>query len=107
MDDIIEDIACVVDHTNFERFFLTGISEGGPMSAQYAIENPKRVSGLILFGTTARFSRSEDFPMGFTESALDRLVDAWGTGTGRHIFFPSISDEVIDDATLLIKDLSH
>ena len=69
MDDIIKDKACVADHTNSEKFSLMGISEGGPMSAQYAIENPKRVSSLTLFGTTARFSRGEDFPMGFTESA--------------------------------------
>jgi len=99
MDERVRDIGCVANHTNSEKFFLMGISEGGPMSIQYAVENPERVSGLILFGTTARFSRSEDFPMGFTDSTLDSLVDAWGTGSGRHIFFPSISDEVIDDAT--------
>lgn len=99
MDERVGDIGCVADHTNSEKFFLMGISEGGPMSIQYAVENPERVSGLILFGTTARFSRTEDFPMGFTDSTLDSLVDAWGTGSGRHIFFPSISDDVIDDAT--------
>ena len=99
IEERVRDIGCVADHTSSEKFFLMGISEGGPMSIQYAVENPERVSGLILFGTTARFSRTEEFPMGFTDSTLDNLVDAWGTGSGRHIFFPSISDEVIDDAT--------
>ena len=99
INERVGDIGCVADHTNSEKFFLMGISEGGPMSIKYAVENPERVSGLILFGTTARFSRTEDFPMGFTDSTLNSLVDAWGTGSGRHIFFPSISDEVIDDAT--------
>jgi len=99
IEERVRDIGCVADHTNSEKFFLMGISEGGPMSIQYAVENPERVSGLILFGTTARFSRTEEFPMGFTDSTLDNLVNAWGTGSGRHIFFPSISDEVIDDAT--------
>ena len=99
IEERVKDIGCVADQTNSEKFCLMGISEGGPMSIQYAVENPERVSGLILFGTTARFSRTDDFPMGFAESTKDNLVDTWGTGSGRHIFFPSISDEVIDDTT--------
>ena len=53
----VKDIACIADHTNSDKFFLMGISEGGPMSVKYAAENSARVSGLILFGTTAKFSR--------------------------------------------------
>ena len=30
---------------------------------------------------------------------MDGLIDSWGTGAGRDIFFPSISRDVIDDET--------
>ena len=99
MEERVKDIACIADQTDTDKFFLMGISEGGPMSITYAIENPARVSGLILFGTTAKFSRSEDYPMGISDRAFDLLIETHGTGKGRDIFFPSISRDVIDDDT--------
>ena len=71
MEERVKDIACIADQTNTNQFFLMGISEGGPMSIKYAIENPTRVSGLILFGTTAKFSRSEDYPMGISNRSFE------------------------------------
>jgi len=99
MTERVSDIACIADHTNTDRFFLMGISEGGPMSIKYAVENPSRVSGLILFGTTAKFVRTDDYPLGISNKAIESLISAWGSGSGRDVFFPSISREVIDDDT--------
>lgn len=99
MEDRVSDIECVADASGSDSFFLMGISEGGPMSIKYAVENPHRVRGLILFGTTPKFSRSDDFPMGFSSKTLDGLAESWGRGNGRHILFPSISAETIDDET--------
>ena len=99
IEERVKDIACIANQTNTDKFFLMGISEGGPMSIKYAVENPARVSGLILFGTTAKFSRSEDYALGFSDRSLEGLVQAWGTGSGRDIFFPSIPRNVIDDDT--------
>ncbi|HBW82827.1 MAG TPA: hypothetical protein DEF79_02180 [Gammaproteobacteria bacterium] len=99
MEDRVSDIECVADASASDSFFLMGISEGGPMSVQYAVENPHRVRGLILFGTTPKFSRSDDFPMGFANKELDGLAESWGKGNGRHILFPSISAATIDDET--------
>jgi len=99
MEERVKDISCIADTTQTEKFFLMGISEGGPMSIKYAVDNPDRVAGLILFGTTARFSRSDDYPLGISENALEGLVQSWGTGSGRDIFFPSIPRDVIDDDT--------
>ena len=95
----VKDIRAVVDASNASRFVLMGISEGGPMSVKYAVENPDEVSGLILFGTTAKFSRADDYAIGLSERALDGLGETWGEGAGRDILFPSISREVIDDDT--------
>ena len=99
MEERVKDISCIADTTQTEKFFLMGISEGGPMSIKYAVDNPDRVAGLILFGTTARFSRSDDYPLGISDNALDGMIQSWGTGSLRDIFFPSIPREVIDDDT--------
>ena len=37
--------------------------------------------------------------MGFSNKTLDGLAESWGKGKGRHILFPSISAETIDDET--------
>jgi len=99
MADRVKDIECVADDTNSKKFFLMGISEGGPMSVQFAVDNPERVQGLILFGTTAKFSRSEDYPIGLSERALDSIGAGWGEGGARDILFPSISRATMDDNT--------
>ena len=95
----VQDIESVADATDSDQFYLMGISEGGPMSIQFAVENPDRVKGLVLFGTTPRFSRSEDYPIGLSERALDSVGQNWGEAVARDILFPSISREVMDDDT--------
>lgn len=95
----IRDIEAVADAASFDKFFLMGISEGGPMSIQFAHENPTKVKGLILFGTTAKFLRDDDYSIGLSEKALDALVQNWGTAITRDIFFPSITEDEMDTTT--------
>jgi len=99
LSERVKDIGAVADAADSDRFVLMGISEGGPMSVSYAVENPDRVKGLILFGTTPRFSRSDDYPIGMSDRTLDNLSQVWTTGEARDIFFPSIGREVMDDDT--------
>ena len=95
----VRDIEAVALETTKDPFFLMGISEGGPMSIQFAVENPDRVKGLILFGTTPRFLRSDDYPIGLSERALSTVGTNWGDATARDILFPSISRDTMDDDT--------
>ena len=95
----VRDIESVANATGSQQFYLMGISEGGPMSIQFAAENADRVKGLILFGTTPRFTRSEDYPIGLSERALDAMGTNWGDAVARDILFPSISREFMDDET--------
>ena len=99
MSERVQDIESVADATASDEFYLMGISEGGPMSVQFAVENPSRVKGLILFGTTPRFTRSDDYPIGLSERALDSVGQNWGEAVARDILFPSISRTVMDDDT--------
>ncbi len=44
----VSDLGAVVDAAGLDRFALLGISQGGPVAIAYAIQNPERVSHLIL-----------------------------------------------------------
>jgi len=97
LEERYKDIEAVAEASSSEKFFLMGISEGGPMSIRYAIESPEKVKGLILFGTTAKFVQSEDFQIGLPEKGLDALAESWGSGRTRSTFFPSMSRDEMDD----------
>ena len=47
------DIDAVADAAGFDRFALCGSSEGGPIAISYAAKHPDRVTGLMLYGTSA------------------------------------------------------
>lgn len=97
LEERYKDIGAVAEASDSEKFFLMGISEGGPMSIRYAIESPAKIKGLILFGTTAKFVQSEDFQIGIPEKGLDALAESWGSGRTRSTFFPSMSHNEMDD----------
>lgn len=99
MTDRVKDIQAVAAASHADKFVLMGISEGGPMSVKYAVENPDIVKGLILFGTTAKFVRADDYAIGLSESALNNMGEFWGEAMARDVLFPSISREEIDDET--------
>jgi pimeloyl-ACP methyl ester carboxylesterase len=50
----VSDLECVVDALSLERFALLGVSQGAPISIQYAVRHPERVSHLIICGGFAR-----------------------------------------------------
>lgn len=93
------DIGAVMDAAGLERAVLLGFSEGGPMILQFAYENPERVQGLVLVGTTAAWLQSESLPVGLPRALLESLPRQWGRGTLRDVFFPSISRAELDDDT--------
>jgi len=99
LEERTRDIEAIMDAAGIEQAILLGISEGGPMCMHFAYSHPNRVQGLVLLGTTARFTQSEDFPIGIPQHAIEQTAKLWGTGALRDIFFPSISREQIDENT--------
>jgi class 3 adenylate cyclase len=68
------------------------------MSILFAASCPERVTHLILYGTYARMTRADDYPVGTpreqVERWLDRMVQRWGGPAGIELFAPSgASDE--------------
>ncbi len=84
METRMDDVRAVMDAVGLERAHLLGISEGGPMSILFAATYPDRVQSLTLYGTFARFVRSDDHP--WMPTALEREAttklceEHWGSG---------------------------
>ncbi len=62
-DAYVSDLETVVDALGIDRFALLGVSQGCAVAIAYAVQHPKRVSHLILYG-------------GFAQGAKKRLRTA-------------------------------
>jgi pimeloyl-ACP methyl ester carboxylesterase len=93
----MDDLRAVMDAVGSDKAALFGISEGGPMSILFAASFPERVTHLILYGTYARMTQSDDYPIGVPrgrlESWLERTVSEWGGPAGIQVFAPSVSGD--------------
>ena len=49
----VEDLAALIDHLKFEQVVLVAQSMGGRMCLPYAIENPRRVRGVVMASNVA------------------------------------------------------
>jgi pimeloyl-ACP methyl ester carboxylesterase len=78
-----EDLKAVLDAAGSERAVLFGVDAGGSTGILFATTYPERTRALILFGTAARYLRSDDHPFGPTKGEfLDQLArdtKRWGT----------------------------
>jgi len=78
-----DDAGAVLDTVGSERAALLGQSDGGPTAVLFAATRPERTRALILFNSTARFLRDDDYPFGLDQGDADAtqqfLIDAWGT----------------------------
>lgn len=87
------DLTTVIAHLGLESFNLLGSSQAGPVAIAYAVENPEKVSRLILYGT---YARGKDLAPSDVQSALVNLIKAsWGLGsrTLAEIFVPEADRE--------------
>jgi class 3 adenylate cyclase len=93
----MDDLRAVMDAAGVESAALFGISEGGPMSVLFAASFPERVNQLILYGTYARMTRADDYPVGVPRDRLERWLEAtgaeWGGPVGLELFAPSMADD--------------
>ncbi len=93
----MDDLRAVMDAVGSRRAGLVGASEGGPMSILFAASFPERVTHLILYGTYARLTRTEDYPEGLPRDVVDehlgRMLASWGEAVGLDLFMPSLADD--------------
>jgi DNA-binding SARP family transcriptional activator/pimeloyl-ACP methyl ester carboxylesterase len=88
-----DDLSTVLDAAGSRRALLIGASEGGPGCIRFAAMHPERLAGLVLYGSMAKGSWSEDYPFVLTREQYDvwlrRLVRDWGGPAEIATFAPS------------------
>jgi DNA-binding winged helix-turn-helix (wHTH) protein/pimeloyl-ACP methyl ester carboxylesterase len=80
LDAAVEDLSAVVTAAGIDRFVLYGISQGSPVAIRYAVQNPDKVSRLILHGGYERGRRLRDTPGEATmsEAMVTMIREGWG-----------------------------
>jgi len=79
-DAFVSDLESVVEAVGLDRFPLLGISQGCGISIRYAVQNPGRVSRLILYGgyTRGRVKRGSAALIEQAEAEQTLMRQGWG-----------------------------
>ena len=89
-DAMIGDMATIADAAGLDRFALLGISQGCAFSIRYAVENPERVSCLVLLGgfLRGRLKRPDPEQKKLCDALTLIIRDGWGSPNPvfRHFF---------------------
>jgi pimeloyl-ACP methyl ester carboxylesterase/DNA-binding CsgD family transcriptional regulator len=70
----VADLEAVVQHAGLERFAVLAMSQGGPVTVEYAVRHPEHVSRLVFYGSHPGhgvISLPEDEAM---DEALNQLI---------------------------------
>jgi pimeloyl-ACP methyl ester carboxylesterase len=86
LDQRMADVRAVMEAVGSTRAVLMGVSEGGPLCAQFAATYPEMTNGLVMIGSYARRLWAEDYPWGPTREDRDRfcqtIINEWGGPVG-------------------------
>jgi class 3 adenylate cyclase/pimeloyl-ACP methyl ester carboxylesterase len=81
----LEDVRAVLDAAGVERAILWGATDGGPLAIAFAVHYPERVAGLLLLGTTAKYTSDESFPLGANTAAVEAFQRTDAVDRGRAV----------------------
>jgi class 3 adenylate cyclase/pimeloyl-ACP methyl ester carboxylesterase len=83
----------VLAATGSERVAILGMLDAGPGVLQYVADHPQRVSALVLYNSTARWTAAEGYAIGVDEATARglraMLEGAWGTHALVEVNVPS------------------
>ena len=87
-----------MDAAGSERAVLVGLSEGGPAAVLFAATHPARSEALVLYGSMARSTHSDDHPWlpwaeDFNQASEEFLMPSWGHGVVVDVTAPSRVDD--------------
>src|SRR3954465_2532301 len=84
-EDWLDDVAAVMDAAGSERASLVAHGHASQMAVMTAATHPDRIESLVLVNGFARFSRTDDYPVGMpaagAEAVLEQIAETWGRGT--------------------------
>jgi class 3 adenylate cyclase len=97
-DDLLDDMAAVMDAAGSERAAVLGGAEGGPMCMLFAGTRPDRTSALVLTTTYARRMWAPGYEWGITPEQDALVMEAfeyrWGRlPVGMRALAPGLADD--------------
>lgn len=102
LENTMDDVRAVMDAVGSKQAVLFGYSEGGPASLMFCATYPERVSGLILYGTMAKSTRTPDYPWALPENGWNKwmnwFLQFYGKSVPHAYFAPSyVNDKELWD----------
>jgi class 3 adenylate cyclase len=98
LEERVDDLIAVLDAADSEHAALFANADTGPACIAAAASRPERVESLILCGTYAKGSWSDEYPWGWTDEEFDdfrrSIKDDWGTAESIKAVAPSMADDV-------------
>jgi class 3 adenylate cyclase len=88
----VDDMVAVLDALGWERVAL--ISLGTPAGVVFAATHPDRASAMVVADTAVRVRRSDDYPIGWPDTEIDRRIAAvrdGGPAGSVEVIAPSLS----------------
>lgn len=93
----MDDVRAVMDAAGSERAALLGHSEGGNMCILFAATFPARTSAMVLVGSYAKRSRTDDYPWAPDPAQRERDIEeterTWGRADLTPILAPSLAGD--------------
>jgi pimeloyl-ACP methyl ester carboxylesterase len=86
IEDLADDIVCVLDAAGSKRAVLFGYSDAGAQCAMVAATRPERVLGLVLFAAAASGKQQVDYEGQWTEEEWDAYLELVRTKYGTEEF---------------------
>jgi pimeloyl-ACP methyl ester carboxylesterase len=93
----MDDVRAVMDSAGSDRAALLGHSEGGNMCILFAATFPERTSAMVLVGSYAKRSRTDDYPWAPDPLEREREIEeterTWGRADLTHTLAPSLAGD--------------
>jgi pimeloyl-ACP methyl ester carboxylesterase/class 3 adenylate cyclase len=97
LEERMDDVRAVMDKIGSERAALFGYSEGGSMCALFAATYPERTVALIMAGSFARRTFTDDYPCAPTEQqmlkSIEEMLAHWGEPFRLDLRAPSVAQD--------------
>jgi pimeloyl-ACP methyl ester carboxylesterase len=86
LEDLVDDLAAVIEDVGSDRPVLFGFSDGGSLCAMFAATRPEQLSGLVLYASVASGTQTEDHPWQWSEREWADWLNAGRTRYGTEEF---------------------
>jgi len=89
------DLDRLLTHLDLLNVALIGFASAGHVALRFAAQHPDRLTKLAVINASPRFRRGGDWPWGFDDASIDRLVRL-----GREAGIEALTDVILEPGTV-------